>query len=463
MKNLLTILLSFTTVLASSQGWENVGQYGATDGERILAAEAYQGNLVVGGQFEEMDSVEMFYVAMLQGNTWTAMGTGFDDDVYDLEIYDGDLYAAGKFEKDEPGDIEFEGGIAKWNGSSWDSIAPENTIGVVYGMDVISGSMYITHNYEGEHVVTVYDGSSWTTWSHDVIGPQYYEFLFTVGSYDGDFYVGGIFDSVDNIAADHLFKTDGTSASSAGIPGVGRDTNGYLYGRIRATIEYDGKLWVGGIMKGFPNAGYSPAVAHFDGTDWNEAPLDMNTSTEVFDFEIHDGDLFIAGDIEHWDGPDYSAGVCKYDPTDSTGWVNLGFYNSNSSNLEVFDIVFLNDTLYAVGRFDAVGDNGANTQGVVKIDAASLPGGSGGGGGGTGVQELSRSIQVYPNPASQTVMIEGINLREADVQVHDIKGTLINVKSASNVLDVSTMSNGVYFLSVKTESTSETVKIMVAP
>ena len=65
--------------------------------------------------------------------------------------------------------------------------------------------------------------------------------------------------------------------------------------------------------------------------------------------------------------------------------------------------------------------------------------------GSVGINELSKTISVYPNPANELVTI--LNTDGASVSILDLSGkTLIN--SASNEINVSNLSTGTYFISV---------------
>jgi len=75
------------------------------------------------------------------------------------------------------------------------------------------------------------------------------------------------------------------------------------------------------------------------------------------------------------------------------------------------------------------------------------------------MQNLS-SVQVYPNPAQNTLYIESSEAME-QVRVYDISGReLIQLPYPAQSIDISTLANGIYIIKVKTAA-GETVKKIV--
>lgn len=83
---------------------------------------------------------------------------------------------------------------------------------------------------------------------------------------------------------------------------------------------------------------------------------------------------------------------------------------------------------------------------------------------GIGENALS-NFNVYPNPAEQTITIDGMNGASFDaVSIVNLSGTVVkqvNVTSVSKqTIDISNLDNGVYFLRVKTTSNTEVIRIV---
>ncbi|MEQ1632371.1 MAG: hypothetical protein ABL997_08360 [Planctomycetota bacterium] len=78
------------------------------------------GALAVGGLFRSVGSVAATNVAVRNGSTWSALGSGLDGAVRAITwLSNGDLVAGGSF--NNAGGV-FADGVARWNGASWSSM-----------------------------------------------------------------------------------------------------------------------------------------------------------------------------------------------------------------------------------------------------------------------------------------------------------------------------------------------------
>jgi len=77
----------------------------------------------------------------------------------------------------------------------------------------------------------------------------------------------------------------------------------------------------------------------------------------------------------------------------------------------------------------------------------------------TNIDEVISSFSVYPNPVKDVLTIDGIY---NSVNIYDVFGKLVLTSQTQKVVDVSTLSNGVYMLEINTEQEVKTKKITVA-
>jgi hypothetical protein len=116
------------------QGWDGGTQFydmpGAFTGsmDEVYAMELFGGNLVAAG-----DDADMGNVAQWDGSGWTTMGSGLPHAVRALAIYNGQLVAS------EAGKVHV------WNGTDWDDLGA-GFIGVVYALAVYNGELYAAGN-----------------------------------------------------------------------------------------------------------------------------------------------------------------------------------------------------------------------------------------------------------------------------------------------------------------------------
>jgi hypothetical protein len=100
--------------------WERLGDAQVSP----VALTVYNGDLIVGGNFDAVAGVPAEGIARWDGATWSALGDGFSINpfqagVLSLTEYDGDLIAGGEIETSGSTPIS---NVARWNGTSWEPI-----------------------------------------------------------------------------------------------------------------------------------------------------------------------------------------------------------------------------------------------------------------------------------------------------------------------------------------------------
>ena len=279
--------------------------------------------LYVGGWFTSAGGTPMNRIAKWNGTSWSTLASGLDSKVWALTVFDDGngpaLYAAGEFTT--AGGI-VANHIAKWDGSSWSPL--------------LSGTNSPCY------ALTVFDDGSGG-------GPA--------------LYVAGKFTVAGAIVASRIAKWNGTSWSALGS-GVNA-TVGTL------TVFDDGQgsgpaLYAGG---GFTIAGGGPAsrIARWDGTSWSHVgnglaggTLDHRSSMTVFDDGSGSGAaLYFGGDFT-WAGGTPAKYIAKWD---GANWSPV----TGGTNGPVFSLAVFDDgsgpALYAGGKFTVAGSVVAYTIG----------------------------------------------------------------------------------------------------
>ena len=80
-------------------------------------------------------------------------------------------------------------------------------------------------------------------------------------------------------------------------------------------------------------------------------------------------------------------------------------------------------------------------------------------------QSLANSLSVFPVPASDlvTVMIDDFNAKQASLEIYSMIGQLVqaeNISHKSTIVDISSLSSGIYLLNVTTDSGFASTKIV---
>ena len=210
------------------------------------------------------------------GSTWSIVGAGFDGNpaaVLALAVFDDgggpELYAAGDFTIIGAGFGTHL--VAKWDGSSWISIAPNQDGGSVASLGVFddgSGpALYAGGTFESiggatAHALARWDGSTWSPVGGGVDSSVMAMTVFDDGSGPALF-VGGDLSSASGVAVDGVARWDGSAWSAAGLfPGPGR-----VY---TLAVHDDGSgpaLYAGGVILD-PSSFAPRGVARLDGTRW---------------------------------------------------------------------------------------------------------------------------------------------------------------------------------------------------
>ncbi len=76
--------------------------------------------------------------------------------------------------------------------------------------------------------------------------------------------------------------------------------------------------------------------------------------------------------------------------------------------------------------------------------------------------EISNSISVYPNPATNVIYLSGIE-QECDVEIYNIQGTAlqyVHLENGNEGIDVSSLKSGIYLLEVSYNNTTKTMRFL---
>ena len=264
--------------------------------------------IVAGGNMSRAGAFPASGLARFDGTGWTPLGSGLDDPVMDLEVFDDGsgpaLYVAGWF---TTANGLAANRILRWDGTSW------STLGA--GLNGIANAL------------AVFDDGS---------GPA--------------LYVGGAFTTAGGVAANRVARWDGTSWSALGA-GVSANV-------FALAVHDDGTgpaLYAGGT---FTLAGGLPAsrIARWDGASWSA--LGSGMESRVFTLASHEdhlGAVLFAGGEFQTAGGVQAKRVAQWD---GTSWspVGTGFAAGDVQTLVVFD-GSSGSRLHARGTFGGASGN----------------------------------------------------------------------------------------------------------
>ena len=202
--------------------------------------------LVLSGSFTQAGGVSVSGIARWNGSSFTALPGASAVRFGALEVYQGDVVAAGV--------IQLAGStntlsLARWNGSNWSTIGSNlagNDGGGIAGFAAAGAKLYAVGSLGvGGNIGSMaeFDGSNWSLVPGAPASLSALSDIAAITSTIGetDIFVGGFFGSIGGVTATHIARWDGyrfSALSTAGAEGADR--------RVQSIRAIDGKLYVGG-------------------------------------------------------------------------------------------------------------------------------------------------------------------------------------------------------------------------
>ena len=277
-------------------GWNSLGSGISGNWPEHVNAVAHNGsNLFVGGSFSNAGGVSASNIASWDDSSWSAMGEGVNGIVNVIKIgSDGSVYVGGDFTT--AGGVTVNN-IARWDGNSWSALGsgvggagnfdkPTEVFAIVIsGSDVYVGGRFDLNADLGYFLSSVakWDGSTWNTLArmrHTVIvdttdnsTDENLSVVTALALNGNTLYAGGDFMFVDRFSSDslnHMAKYAGGvwETVGGGVTIDESDDFDVFEGIVRAITSKDSDIYIGGR---FTNAGDKTVnyIARWDGTNWH--------------------------------------------------------------------------------------------------------------------------------------------------------------------------------------------------
>lgn len=313
----------------------------------------YGEDLVAGGAFDHAGGEEVNRVARWDGETWVALGDGFNNVVHALVVYDGNLIAGGEFTESGASTINH---LAAWDGSSWTEFAggtsaPVRVLGIHDG-DLVAGGPFAYAGGQTVNRIGRWDGSGWYDFDGGISPDNGWPLTMT--SHQGQLVIGGTFTQVGGIVAHHVARWAGDQwlpIGSGDDQGVGDDAH--------SVLSLGDDLYVGG---DFEEAGriHCSHIARWDGEDWHPVGAGLQGRVSCF---CEGGGFLHAGGLFSLTEPDdagYQVRLQCVGRWQEDTWQAFG----RGMNNTIHDWTLLDDNLIAGGSFEHAG--GAPAPGVAR-------------------------------------------------------------------------------------------------
>lgn len=326
---------SWSALGSGVTGTSNSGQVQA------LAVDS-QGNVYAGGWFTTAGGSSANYIAKWNGATWSALGTGLNSAVTSLAVDGNDtLFAGGWFTVAGGASAQY---IAKWNGSAWSALGSGVNSSVRALAVDGAGQLYVGGDFSTAGGVTAnriarWSGTAWANMgSGGNVGVNGSVYSLAIDS-SGNVFAGGSFTSAGGVSANRVAKWNGTSWSA-----LGAGTDGAVQS---LTVDSSGNLYGGGA---FTNAGGGAAsrVAKWNGSSWSALGAGISVAPSVVALDAQ-GSLFV--------GASDSTSNANLFSWDGSSWQSVvSGFNGAVRNIAIDSL----GRVYAGGNFTTIGTVAAN-------------------------------------------------------------------------------------------------------
>jgi hypothetical protein len=332
-------------------------------------------NLYAGGRFTTAGGVPANFIAKWDGNVWSALGSGVNNEVYALAVSGTDLYTGGSFDTAGSVPANF---IAKCDGNVWSALgsgmgvvsyygSPSVNALAVSGTNLYAGGSFKTAGEVTAKCIAKWNSSAWSAlgWGMDWC-PGCQPRVIALAASGTSLYAGGLFDTAGGVPANNIAKWDGSTWSALGswIP----------YSYVNALAVSGTDLYAGGQ---FDTAGgvLASSIAKWDGSAWsplgsgvrNPEPPNGLGYGQVFALAVSGTNLYAGGrfstaggvpanHIAKWDGRAWSA-------------LGAGMSGGFSGDPCVSALAVSGTNLYAGGDFTSAG--GVSATNIAKWDGSA--------------------------------------------------------------------------------------------
>lgn len=228
------------------------------------------GDLYAGGDFETMDGVAATNLARWDGASWSDVGGGTNLALRAMAFLpNGDLAVGGDFTMAAGSPAKR---IALWDGSAWSVPGGGVGSGIVYSLGlsatgdlIVGGSLEEVGGVPVSGVAT-WNGSAWTAIGSGIAAPGSMPIgLSITGLPDGDFLLGGQFESAGGSNASNVARWSDDAKPVAGWSALATGFNGAWVDTL--TVLSDGDVLAGGDFSSAGD-GVHRRLARWNGTSW---------------------------------------------------------------------------------------------------------------------------------------------------------------------------------------------------
>ncbi len=265
----------------------------------VRALAVYEGRLVVGGLFTEVDIsaggdagvISARHVTVFDGEVWEPLSEGLDGPVRALVVHGDDVVAGGAF---GTAGRRAAIGVARWDGRQWHAMGAgfSDEVRALVSVDerLYAGGWFTRSGQLGVPHLAEWRRDRWMPVIDGIDGA-----VIGMGDADGRLIIVGDFTQVDGRPAEFIAQREGGAWNA---PGGGQGLNGRVHSVLADGVD-EGAFFAAG---SFSRAGAVAVnnVARWTGSAWES--LGLGTNATIWSMVLHDDRLVVGGRFTEADG-----------------------------------------------------------------------------------------------------------------------------------------------------------------
>jgi len=313
------------------------------------------------------------------------------------------------------------------------------------GKILVGGSFTSYNGVTENHLIRLNaDGTKDATFS---TGTGFNAIVFAIAlQADGKILVGGFFTAYNGVTENHLIRLNADGTKDATF-NTGTGFNAF----VRAIVpQADGKILVGGGFNSYNGVTENRIIRlNADGT--KDATFNTGTGFNNWVNAIApqaDGKILVGGQFTSYNGVTENGII----PLNADGTKDAAFNTGTGFNAFVMTIApQVNGKILVGGAFSSYNSNNSSAMLIALYTGNVLS-----------INEFTNSntIALWPNPTKAILNINSLfNDTISIVKIYDLQGKLV-MEFSNNSINVSALSNGLYFVKIVTDKGEQTKKFL---
>jgi hypothetical protein len=153
----------------------------------VQAMEVYKGKLYIAGSFSTVGTINSSKIAVLETAGFTSIanvsGSGFNDDIFDIIYYNGELYCVGNFTSNSSTSLTR---IARYNGYEWKNLGTDGLDDGVNALGNVNDTLYVGGYFTSAGGNTNYYVAKWYNPLVGCNNADYFEYDDDVDIFESD-------------------------------------------------------------------------------------------------------------------------------------------------------------------------------------------------------------------------------------------------------------------------------------